>query len=126
MANANLKELQDIDKSISRNEAAIKRGEALESLKTDPRYILVFTEGYLEAEAERLFETLTAVPAIRREGMENNMAKLEAVRHLKEYVGTPKYPGIVMREAENAPDQLEADRVYRTEVLARPTTEEEE
>lgn len=128
MADANLKEtLAGIDKSIAKYEKAIQRGKDLESLKTDPRFISVFVEGYLATEAERLFEMLTAVPAIRKETMETTHDKLEAVRHLKEYIGTDKYPGIVLREAENAPDLKLADEIYRKEVTAEDseTTEEE-
>jgi len=126
MANANLKEeLQKIDESIERHEAAIKRSEDLESLKTDPRFINVIVNGYTEAEAKRLFSMLTAVPATRRETLETTHDKLEAIRHMKEYLGTATYPGIVAREAENAPDSIAADRIYRVELLSTDTEEEE-
>lgn len=125
MATANLNELQKITETIEKHNAAIQRGKDLESLKTDPKFISVIIEGYLDAEATRLFEILTSVPAIRKESMDVVRDKLDSIRDLKEYLGTPQYPGIVVREAENAPDRIREEELYRTELL-KPTTEEEE
>lgn len=118
MATANLTELQQLDASTAQYEAALQRGKDLEELKKNPLFISVIMEGYLEAEAERLFDTLTMVPAIRRESLDNTQSKLEAVRHFKEYVGTATYPGIVMREAENAQSHIDENEMYRTALLA--------
>lgn len=115
--------LSAIDKSIAEYEAKVARGEALARMKETSDYKLVFEEGYIDAEANRLFEMLTAVPAIRRETMEVMKDKLEAIRHFKEYVGTDTYPGIVMSEANSAEDNINREKNYRLEVTATSSEE---
>lgn len=128
MAEANLqnelaKELQDIDDAIADQNAKIKRGEALERLVKNKDFQSVIMEGYLAAEAGRLFEILTTPPGNRKDVLDTTHDKLSAVRHFKEYVGTESYPGIVRREAENAPDVIEEQEIYRKEVTSGNSVE---
>ena len=124
MADANLQEtLEEIERSIANEEAKIKRGEALERMVRTDDFQLVITEGYLEAEAERLFAILTTPPGNRKDVLDTTHDKLSALRHFKEYIGTETYPGIVRREAENAPDAIAQNIEYRGE-LTSPSEDE--
>ena len=111
-------ELRAIDEAIEREEINKKRGEALEWLMNTEQFKLVITDGYLETEAKRCFDLLTSVPVPRHEVLEGLGERLNAIRYFKDYIGTPNYPGIVRRAAENADTVILEQQDYRKEVTA--------
>ena len=52
-------QIKEIDNDIETQEWFVKRGEALKRLKENEDFRLVIFEGYLEVEAQRVFELLT-------------------------------------------------------------------
>jgi glutaredoxin 2 len=118
-------ELERIDNRIAELNDAIKRGDALERLMKNEDFKLVILDGYLDEEATRIFDNLVRVPAIRKESNDIMMDKLNSIRHMKEYIGTPTYPGTVLSAAMHAPEQIEAEQDYRLEVTSNASEAEE-
>lgn len=118
-SNSNLTvELHAIDTAIEREEDKIKRGEALERLMNNEDFKAVILDGYLDAESKRVFELLTQVPVPRHEMLQGFSERLDAIRYIKEYIGTSTYPGMVRREAESAPSIIAEQEDYRKEITA--------
>ena len=116
-SNSNLTvELHAIDTAIEREEDKIKRGEALERLMNNEDFKSVILNGYIDAESKRLFELLTQVPVPRQEILQGFGERLDSIRYMKEYIGTPTYPGTIRREAENAPEVILENEQYRKEI----------
>ena len=112
--------LEQVDERIVELEEQIEIGAALDRLHTNPDFTKVFLEGYLEAEAERLFRTLVTPSTIKRDAMENMMDKLTAIRNVKTYIKTC-YQNAIM-----APEQIEQEKLYRKEVTSGDTLDSEE
>jgi hypothetical protein len=111
-------ELRAIDKTIEKKKKAIRLGEALKELKNDPNFKLVILEGYVEAEAKRLFKILTDPSGVSPYSNEEIQLKLAAISHFKSYIGTDDYVGTIEIEAERAPDEIIMEENYRDEVTA--------
>lgn len=119
MDTSNLNEtLQAIDAVIANKRKAIKRGEALKRLMKNQDFIDVILDGYIEAEARKLFSILTDPSGDSPYTAERIDLMLEAIRHFKGYVGTDTYKGTVMIEAENAPLEIAREEDYRKQVTA--------
>jgi len=117
--NANLNEtLAEIEIAIIVAQEKVQRGNDLEALLEDPKFIRVIQNGYLEGEAERLFSILTTPPGNRKDVLDTTHDKLSAIRHFKEYIGTPEYPGIIRREAEVAENAIEEQRQLKLRLTA--------
>jgi len=107
-------ELADIDARIKTLNDNIKAGKDLEEMHEDPRFINVILEGYLEAEAKRIFGVLTDPSHhLKRDVMENLMDKLTSTRNIKQYFGT------VLMNASMAPEELVTEESYRKEVTKK-------
>ena len=118
-ASSNLKEtLEAIDAVIAKKKEAIKAGEALKRLMNNPDFKLVILEGYVEAEANKLFKILTDPSGASPYTDDQIKLKLEAISHFKGYVGTEDFPGTVKIEAEQAPLEILREENYRKEVTA--------
>ena len=118
-------ELKAIDKTIEKKKKAIRLGEALKELKNDPNFKLVILEGYVEAEAKRLFKILTDPSGVSPYSNEEIQLKLAAISHFKSYIGTDDYVGTIEIEAERAPDEIIMEENYRDEVTANAAQTEE-
>jgi len=105
-----------IDAAIAKEEAAIKRGEDLASLKLDPRFKSVILDGYFGSEADKLFEILTDPTGASCYTEDQIRLKLASISDFKAYTGTADHKGTVEVEAELAPDKIERDRIYRKEI----------
>ena len=107
-------ELADIDARIKTLNDNVKAGKDLEEMHEDPRFVNVILEGYLEAEAKRIFGVLTDPSHhLKRDVMENLMDKLTSTRNIKQYFGT------VLMNAAMAPEELETEEKYRKEVTEK-------
>ena len=106
-------ELIEVDEKIEEYTAQIELAEDIEALHKDERFQRVIMNGYLEAEAERLFYILTTPMNFKRDINENIMDKLGSIRDLKEWFG------VKLKEAVMAPDSLEEQVNYRKQVTAK-------
>ena len=114
-------ELADIDARIRDTKATIQLGKDLETLHEMPEFQSVLLNGYLCAEAERIFGVLTdSTHNLKRDSMENLMDKLTSIRNVKQFFG------VIMQSAEAAKDSLEDEEAYRLEVTARDSIIEAE
>ncbi len=105
-------QLKLIDERIAHLKNNIKIGELIQELDKDERFKTVINEGYLDAEAKRLFEVLTEPSTLKRDVMENVMDKLSSIRNFKQYLV------VQLQNANMAPEQIEEEEKYRTEVTA--------
>ena len=109
-------ELADIDSRIATLKFNVQLGEDLESLHEDERFKRVMIEGYFDAEAERIFGVLTdPTHHLKRDVMENLMEKLTSTRNIKQYYG------VLMQNADMAPEEIANEEAYRLEVTSRET-----
>jgi len=112
-------ELQGIDEAIAKLEADIELGEQLKRLKANPDYIAVIAKGYIESEANKLFNILTEPTGVTPYTSEQLQLKLAAISDLKGYVGSDEYVGSVETAAKAAPATIERERLYRQDVTSR-------
>ena len=118
-ASSNLKEtLEAIDAAIARKKEAIKAGEALNRLMNNPDFKTVILDGYIEAEANKLFKILTDPSGTSPYTDDQVKLKLAAISHFRGYVGTEDFPGTIKIEAEQAPLDILSEENYRKEVTA--------
>lgn len=110
--------LKSIDSYIAEKQEAIKRGEALERLKSNPDFQAVIVEGYIETEAKKLFDILTDPTGASPYSAETIQLKLEAISHFKSYVGTRDYPGTVKMDATRAPGEIQRELAERARTTA--------
>ena len=119
MEQSNLAEtLQRIDAVITEKKAAIKLGEDLKFLMSNPQFKRVILDGYIDIEAKKLFNVLVDPSGVSPFSAEVIQLKLEAISHLKGYIGTPDFPGAIEAEAEQAPMDIYREEEYRKEVTA--------
>jgi len=118
--NSNLKEqLKEIDETIVKLQKDIKIGEALEALHTNEDFILVFLEGYFDAEEKRISGLLFNPTSLKRDQIENIMDKAAAIRNTKQYIAT------LLINANMAPEQIDENEAYRKQVTASMTIDVE-
>ena len=111
--NSNLKEqLKEIDEAIAKLQKDIKIGEAVENLHKEGDFILVFLEGYFDAEERRIAGLLFNPTSLKRDQIENIMDKASAIRNMKQYIAT------LLINANMAPEQIEENEAYRKQVTA--------
>ena len=112
--------LEAVDARIDELNAQVELGQAIERLHNGEAnaddFKTVILEGYMDAEAERLFGILTNPTFFKRDQMANTMDRLGAIRNLKEYFM------VKLQEADAAPDAIEGENNYRSEVTAMPTS----
>ena len=116
---SNLKEtLSKIDVYIDSQREAIERGEALKRLKNTEDYKLVFADGYIKVEAERLFNILVDPSGASPDSPEEIQMKLASISHFKGYVGTDGFKGTIEVEAQLAPGKITMETTERSRVTA--------
>ncbi len=119
MEQSNLTEtLERIDAVIAEKKAAIKLGEDLKFLKSNPQFQRVIMDGYIDTEAKKLFDILVDPSGVSVYSAETIQLKLEAISHLKGYIGTPGFTGAIEIEASNAPMEIYREEEYRKEVTS--------
>lgn len=103
--------IKQLDFEIAQNENLIQRAKDLEELKEDERFQRVFFEGFLEEEAQRIFELLTHPLTVKPEDVHNYESQLATIKNMGRYFGTPTYKGTLYIQANNAKkivDELES------------------
>lgn len=118
MDTSNVKEeLKQVDLRIEDLNKQIAIGEAIERLHENDDFKLVVIDGYMEAEAERLFDILTTPTSLKRDQLENIMDMLGSIRNFKGYIGAS------LQNAAQAPDMVIEEENYRKEVTASSVIE---
>ena len=95
-------QIEIIDKDLEVLDWSIRRNEALEKLMATEEFHLVFTEGYLDIEAKRVFELLVHPLMVKPDDKESYLSQLDTIKNLGRYLGSSTYKGIVKISAENA------------------------
>ncbi len=95
-------QIEIIDRDLEVLEWNIKRAEALDKLLEMEEFQLVMIEGYLEIEAQRVFNLLTHPLTVKPEDKNSYLSQLETIQNLGRYLGTPEYKGIVKISANNS------------------------
>lgn len=95
-------QIEAIDRDLEVLEWNIKRAEALDKLLKMEEFQLVMIEGYLEIEAQRVFNLLTHPLTVKPEDKNSYLSQLETIQNLGRYLGTPEYKGIVKISANNS------------------------
>ena len=95
-------QIETIDRDLEVLEWNIKRAEALDKLLEMEEFQLVIIEGYLEIEAQRVFNLLTHPLTVKSEDKNSYLSQLETIQNLGRYLGTPEYKGIVKISANNS------------------------
>ena len=80
-------QIDEIDIDIANQEWFIKRAEALKELMKDENFKLVILEGYLELEANRVFELLTHPLTVKPEDKSNYLSQLDTIKNIGRYLG---------------------------------------
>jgi len=111
--------LERIDKYIDTQKDLIKRGKALKRLLSNDDFQLVILDGYIDSEAQKLFTMLTDPSGELPYPMETIHLKLEAISHLKGYIGTKDFKGTVLTLADNAVGNIIKEEDYRKEITSK-------
>ena len=113
----NLKEtLEAIDSAIAKYQAEIERGKMLERLMVNPDFKAVILDGYIEAEATKLFNILIDPSGASPYTDEVIQRKLASICDFKEHVGTSEFDGTIKISAKRAVSDLLREESYRDEV----------
>ncbi len=116
------KQIETLDKNLEVLDWNISRAEALDRLlngtpqKGD--FNLVIVEGYLEIEAERVFNLLTHPLTVKSDDTESYVSQLGTIKNLGRYLGTKEYKGIIKISAENSKVDKEILTQQKQELLA--------
>lgn len=102
--------LAEIDEANAIFEKQIKVGEAIKRLESNEDYNLVITEGYLEAEAQRLTGLMVGDDPLRRESMENIIEACLSIRNFKQHIRYKKL------DAVQAVKNIEENEQFRKHV----------
>ncbi|MCI4437445.1 MAG: hypothetical protein JHC33_11620 [Ignisphaera sp.] len=77
--------LAEVDATIEGYKAQLEIGEAIKRLEANPDYVTLVTEGYLQAEADRITGLIVGIDPLRREQMENIIEAGLSIRNFKQY-----------------------------------------
>lgn len=111
-------QIEIIDKDIEVLKWNIKRAEALDKLLNTEEFQLVIVEGYLDIEANRVFDLLTHPLTVKPDDKESYLSQLDTIKNLGRYLGTPEYKGIVKISAENSKKDIDELIARKQELLS--------
>jgi len=118
MEDSNLKvTLRRIDEYIAEQQEHIKRGKELEQLRTNPAFLSVFVDGYINTEAEKLFNILVDPTGVSPYSDEEIRLKLASISDFKRYINN------VEISAEQAQNKIAREELERVRVTATGTGE---
>jgi hypothetical protein len=114
-----------IDVDIEIQQWYVDRAKALKELQEDPRFQLVITDGYINVEADKVFNQLMNPQVIRAAEKEVYLQRLDAIQSMNQYLGTSTYKGIVEIYGENAAKQIEELMAMKESILLGKTKGDE-
>ncbi len=111
-------QIEQLDMQIAEQEYYIKRGEALDKLLEDENFKLVFTEGYLQLEADRVFNLLVHPLTVKPEDKASYESQLDTIKNVARYLGNDQYKGTVAIQAMNAPGIIDELKSIKQDKIA--------
>ena len=111
-------QIKEIDNDLETQQCFLNRGEALKRLKENEDFRLVIFEGYLEVEAQRVFELLTHPLTTKPEEKSSYLSQLETIKNIGRYLGCENYAGIVAITANNAKKYISDFVATKQELIA--------
>jgi uncharacterized coiled-coil protein SlyX len=119
MDNSTLEEtLKAIDDYIAEQQKAIDDGKALDRLLVNKDFQSLVIDGYIKAEADKLFNILTDPNGASPYTQEEILLKLEVINQFKRHFGTSDYTGTIRLRAETAPDNIFRESQERARITA--------
>jgi len=112
-------QIAQIDTSIEEQNKRITRGENLVKLFSKPEFQDVFIDGYLNEEANRVFQLLTSPRVTKPEEVNSYLSQLDTIKNIGRYLGDGDYPGTVAILAINAKKELEELNRIKQELLEK-------
>ena len=106
-----------LDASMEVQQKYVDRAEALERMSKTEDYHLVFTEGYLDEEANRVFNLLISPRVTKPEEKESYMHQLETIKDVLRYLGDDDYPGTVAILGSNAKKIIADELAMKQQLL---------
>lgn len=110
-------QLARIDSNIELQETYVARAEALEKLMKMDEFHIVFTKGYIDEEANRIFNMLLSPRVYKTEEKEMYLAQLEAIKNLTRYIGDYEYKGTVATLGLNAKRIIADEKQLKQELI---------
>lgn len=112
-------QIEIIDNNLEVIDWNIRRAEALDKLLEMDEFHLVFTEGYLEVEAQRVFSLLVHPLTVKPEDEKKYLNQLDTIKNISRYFGTSEYKGTIKILANNSKKDKEELIQQKQELLAR-------
>ena len=112
------KRIEEIDISIEAQKTMVTRAEALERLLTNDDFKLVMIDGYLDIEANRVFNLLTSPRVTKSEETASYLSQLDTIKDIARYLGDGDYPGTVAIQGANAKKAIDEMVAMKQELLA--------
>ena len=75
-------QIAQIDASIEEQNVRVARGEALVKLMKNPEFQLVMIDGYLNEEANRVFNLLTSPRVSKPEEVQSYLSQLDTIKNI--------------------------------------------
>jgi hypothetical protein len=110
-------QIEIIDSAIEVQEWYIKRNEALERLKQNEDFQTVIMDGYINIEADRVYQRLTDPRMVKPEDKESYLHQLETIKDIQRYLGTETYKGTVAILAVNAKGLIDDNLTLKQQLL---------
>ena len=110
-------QIAQIDASIEEQNVRVARGKDLAELIKDPKFQSVMIDGYLNEEANRVFNLLTSPRVSKPEEIQSYMSQLETIKNIGRYLGDGDYPGTVAILAANAKKEIDSLNAMKQELI---------
>ena len=110
-------QIAQIDASIEEQNVRVARGKDLAELIKDPKFQSVMIDGYLNEEANRVFNLLTSPRVSKPEDVQSYMSQLETIKNIGRYLGDGDYPGTVAILAANAKKEIDSLNAMKQELI---------
>ena len=111
--------IAQIDASIEEQNVRVARGKDLAELIKDPKFQSVMIDGYLNEEANRVFNLLTSPRVSKPEEVQSYMSQLETIKNIGRYLGDGDYPGTIAILAANAKKEIDALNAMKQELITQ-------
>ena len=110
-------QIAQIDASIEEQNVRVARGKDLAELIKDPKFQSVMIDGYLNEEANRVFNLLTSPRVSKPEEVQSYMSQLETIKNIGRYLGDGDYPGTIALLAANAKREIDSLNAMKQELI---------
>lgn len=112
------KQIAAIDADIEVQKWYVARAEALEKLEKMEEFQMVIADGYVNIEADKVFDLLVNPLTVKPEDKESYLSQLETIKNIGRYLGNSTYKGTVKIMGINAKQALDAAEKQKQELIA--------